>query len=56
MPARAVAFRRQGPHLLLKVDAAAVQAEGFSFFTADNGVWLAHEVPPAYLTVISETA
>lgn len=54
--ARAVAMRRKGPHVLLKVDASALHAAGFSFFKADNGVWLAHEVPPAHLTVISETA
>lgn len=54
--ARAVAMRREGPHVLLKVDASTLHAAGFSFFVADNGVWLAHEVPPAHLTVISETA
>lgn len=52
--ARTVAIRRKGPHVLLKVDAAAMQAAGFAFFVADNGVWLAHEVPPAYLTIIPE--
>jgi putative RNA 2'-phosphotransferase len=53
--AHAVAMRRKGPHVLLKVDASALNAAGFSFFTADNGVWLAHEVPPAHISVISET-
>jgi putative RNA 2'-phosphotransferase len=53
--ARTVANRRKGPHVLLKVDAAAMQAQGFAFFVADNGVWLAHEVPPAYLTILPET-
>ena len=54
--ARIVAVRRKGPHLLLKVDAAAMQAQGFTFFVADNGVWLAHEVPPTYLSIVSETS
>jgi putative RNA 2'-phosphotransferase len=52
---RAVAIRRKGPHVLLKVDAAAMQAQGFAFFVADNGVWVAHEVPPAYLSIAPET-
>lgn len=54
--ARAVAIRRKGPHVLLKVDAAAMQAQGFAFFVADNGVWLAHEVPPAHLSIAPETS
>ena len=53
--ARTVASRRKGPHVLLKVDCVAMHAQGFSFFVADNGVWLTHEVPPAHLSVISET-
>jgi putative RNA 2'-phosphotransferase len=54
--ARTVAIRRKGPYVLLKVDASGLHAAGFPFFIADNGVWLAHEIPPAYLTVILETA
>jgi putative RNA 2'-phosphotransferase len=54
--ARIVAIRRKGPHVLLKVDAAALHGQGFAFFVADNGVWLAHEVPPTHLSVISEIA
>lgn len=53
--ARTVAIRRKGPHVLLKVDATAMQAQGFAFFVADNGVWLAHEVPPAFLSILPET-
>ncbi|MGV3552540.1 RNA 2'-phosphotransferase [Rhizobium sp.] len=53
--ARAVAVRRKGPHVLLKVDSAGMQAQGFAFFVADNGVWLAHEVPPAFLSILPET-
>lgn len=53
--ARNVAIRRKGPHVLLKIDAGAMQAKGFSFFAADNGVWLAHKVPPDYLSAVTET-
>ena len=53
--ARMVAIRRKGPHVLLKVDARTMQAQGLSFFAADNGVWLTHEVPPDYLSAVTET-
>ena len=54
--ARIVAVRRKAPHVLLKVDAAAMWSQGFAFFQADNGVWLAHEVPPAFLSILPETS
>lgn len=53
--ARIVAIRRKGPHVLLKVDARAMLAEGYTFFMADNGVWLTQHVPPGFLGPISET-
>ena len=53
--ARIVAVRRKGPHVLLKVDSRAMQAAGYTFFAADNGVWLTHEVPPDYLSAVTET-
>lgn len=53
--ARVVAIRRKGPHVLLKVDSRAMWAQGFAFFAADNGVWLTHEVPPDYLSAVTET-
>ncbi len=40
---------RHGKPVVLKVDTAAMQRDGFSFFQADNGVWLTDSVPPAYL-------
>ena len=52
--ARTVAVRRKGPHILLKVDAAAMTDHGYAFLVADNGVWLAAEVPLQFLTVIPE--
>jgi putative RNA 2'-phosphotransferase len=54
--ARTVAIRRKGPHVLLKVDSRAMQAAGYAFFAADNGVWLTHEVPPDYLSAVTETS
>jgi len=40
---------RHGKPAVLRVDAAAMAADGFTFFLADNGVWLTDEVPPRYL-------
>lgn len=53
--ARTVAARRRGPHVLLKVDAGAMNADGIAFFQADNGVWLADKIPPDYLSAVTET-
>ena len=52
--ARTVAVRRKGPHVLLKVDAAAMHSAGMAFFMADNGVWLTGTVPPAHLSLVPE--
>ena len=40
---------RYGMPVVLRVDAAAMAADGFIFFLADNGVWLTDAVPPRYL-------
>ena len=40
---------RHGVPVVLGVDAAAMDAAGFTFFLADNGVWLTDAVPPRYL-------
>jgi putative RNA 2'-phosphotransferase len=53
--ARVVAVRRKGPHILLTIDTAAMANQGYSFFVADNGVWLTAEVPPQFLSVATET-
>lgn len=53
--ARTVAVRRKGPHALLKVNTHAMHVAGYTFFTADNGVWLTANVPPGFLSPISET-
>lgn len=54
--AQAVAVRRRGPHILLTVDTAAMCGQGYAFHVADNGVWLTAEVPPQFLSVVSEIA
>jgi len=41
--------RRYGSPVVLEVDAAKMHEQGFSFFQADNGVWLTERVPVAFL-------
>ena len=50
--ARAVGARR-GPPVVLRVDAAAMAADGAAFARSANGVWLVDAVPPAYLAVLA---
>jgi putative RNA 2'-phosphotransferase len=40
---------RHGRAVVLKVDCASMQKEGFSFYRADNGVWLTDAVPAKFL-------
>jgi len=47
--AQIVAQRRAGPHVILRVRAGALHADGHVFFQSDNGVWLTAHVPPAYV-------
>ena len=51
--ARAVG-RRRGAPVVLVVDAAAMAAEGHTFFVSGNGVWLTDEVPPGCLSVLGD--
>ncbi|MCD2164927.1 RNA 2'-phosphotransferase [Comamonas koreensis] len=44
-----VVGRRHGKLALLRVDAAAMVADGHVFYCSDNGVWLTDAVPVAYL-------
>jgi putative RNA 2'-phosphotransferase len=46
--ARTVGARRGRP-VVLRVDAAAMAADGFEFARSANGVWLVPAVPPRYL-------
>ena len=48
--ARVVAARRGAP-VILRVDAAAMHADGLVFYVSDNGVWLTEHVPPRYLAL-----
>jgi putative RNA 2'-phosphotransferase len=47
--AEIVAKRREGPHVILRVRAAAMHAAGHAFFLSDNGVWLTAHVPPEFV-------
>ena len=51
--ARTVGARRGRP-VILRIDAARMHADGHAFYLSANGVWLTDEVPPAYLTELSE--
>jgi putative RNA 2'-phosphotransferase len=42
---------RRGAPVVLAVDAAAMQRDGFSFYCSANGVWLVDHVPVKYLHV-----
>ena len=49
--ARTVGGRRGRP-VILRVDAAAMVADGTAFTRSANGVWLTDAVPPRYVTVV----
>ncbi|WP_337271241.1 RNA 2'-phosphotransferase [Oryzifoliimicrobium ureilyticus] len=42
---------RHGKPVVLRVAAGEMQAAGFAFWQADNGVWLTDRVPPTYLRI-----
>ncbi|MEL7169013.1 MAG: RNA 2'-phosphotransferase [Bacteroidota bacterium] len=42
--------QRHGKPVVLTVDAAQMNADGFTFYRSENGVWLTDAVPAAYLT------
>jgi putative RNA 2'-phosphotransferase len=46
---------RRGRHVVLAVDASAMNQEGHRFLTSANGVWLVDHVPPQYVTVVDES-
>ncbi len=41
--------QRHGKPIIFRVAANRMQAEGFYFYQADNGVWLTDAVPPQFL-------
>ncbi len=45
----ALAGRRKGKLLMLRIDAAAAARDGILFYDAGHDVWLAHHVPAAYI-------
>ena len=40
---------RHGKPVVLTVNAAKMQADGFVFYLSENGVWLTSAVPPSYI-------
>jgi putative RNA 2'-phosphotransferase len=40
---------RYGKPVVLKIEAGRMQAQGFVFFQAENGVWLTEHVPVAFI-------
>jgi len=44
--------QRHGKPVIFTVDAARMHAQGFSFYLADNGVWLTDQVPPQFLMLL----
>ena len=46
--------QRHGKSTILKVEALRMHSEGFKFFLADNGVWLIDQVPPEFMTIVTE--
>lgn len=45
---------RRGKPVVFEVDAAAMVADGHTFFVTENGVWLVDEVAPKYLSVVED--
>ncbi|MFK7979072.1 MAG: RNA 2'-phosphotransferase [Saprospiraceae bacterium] len=41
--------KRRGKPIILAVDSAKMQADGFLFFLSENGVWLTEKVPVKYI-------
>ncbi|GAB4092007.1 RNA 2'-phosphotransferase [Flaviaesturariibacter terrae] len=52
--ARAVGAR-YGKPVVLVVDAAAMQRDGYLFYCSANAVWLTGNVPPSYLSAAQES-
>lgn len=47
---------RHGKPVILEIDARALHLHGGIFHLADNGVWLIHSVPPAFILFPPATA
>ena len=46
--------QRYGRPVLLKIDAASMQQQGFVFYCTDNQVWLTDAVPAQFIQVVRE--
>jgi putative RNA 2'-phosphotransferase len=44
---------RHGRPVIFAVNAAAMQAAGYTFYCSNNGVWLVDQVPPEFLAIAS---
>lgn len=44
--------QRYGKVVILQVDAQAMQAQGFTFYQAENGVWLTDQVPVSFIQAL----
>ena len=47
-----VGARRGRPVVILRVDAGAMQRQGYLFYRSENGVWLTDHVLPEYLSTL----
>ncbi len=43
---------RHGRPVVFAINSAAMHKAGFTFYCSENGVWLADQVPPEYLTLL----
>jgi putative RNA 2'-phosphotransferase len=41
--------QRRGRAVVLRIDAAGMAGDGYTFYVSDNGVWLTDQVPAAYI-------
>jgi putative RNA 2'-phosphotransferase len=44
-------YTKRGTPIILKIDSAAMNTDGYKFFLSENGVWLTDNVPLKYLTI-----
>lgn len=45
--------QRHGKVIILTIDTAAMLADGFKFYQAENGVWLSDAIPMKYLSLLN---
>jgi putative RNA 2'-phosphotransferase len=48
--------KRHGKPVILRVEALRMHTKGFTFYLADNGVWLTDRVPPEFLVLLGTAA